>query len=434
MPQPPEPQSGTTNLDFEHLFDLPWFMAPGPLNADALSALQAELSAALDSPSGLDDAGRIDAIHALERLVCTATAAQAALSAEMNDSRGLAHQVAHARRESPHRGQRHLGLARIVQTELPHTWAAWRAGRITEWKATVVARETACLPLPARLAVDEVVAGDADELEGRGDRELAQRVAAEAAQIDPASVVLRRRKAEAARHVTLRPAPDTMTWFTALLPVKDGVALYSSLRRAADEARAAGDPRTQGQVMCDVLIGRSHAPVALGLVMSDTALLGGSDESAHLEGYGTIPAELARELVAGALSVDEHVALRRLYRSPVSGELVAMDSKARAFRGALARFIRLRDRVCRTPWCDAPVRHLDHVIDHADDGPTAAANAQGLCESCNYAKQTASWRVRPGPDGAIETLLPTGHHYVSRPPPIASVRYVPLRIDYVLSG
>ena len=80
--------------------------------------------------------------------------------------RGVAAQVALARRESHHRGQRHLGLAKIVSTELPHTWAAWRAGRITEWKATLIARETACLTREDRAAVDAAVAADADSWSG----------------------------------------------------------------------------------------------------------------------------------------------------------------------------------------------------------------------------------------------------------------------------
>ena len=39
--------------------------------------------------------------------------------------------------------------------------------------------------------------------------------------------------------------------------------------------------------------------------MTDTALFGTSDEPAHLDGYGPIPAELAREIVAGACSRSE---------------------------------------------------------------------------------------------------------------------------------
>ena len=432
-----------------------------------VDAWQSTLSTALTSGGGaaLDDAARVDAIRALERLVCTATAAQAQLTADLDRSQrarqaevgvpaarqgqGVAAQVARARRESPHGGRRHLALARVVAAELPHTWAAWRDGRVTEWTTTLVARETACLSLEDRLAVDALVAADADRLEAMGPREVASWVAAEASRLDPASVVARRRRAEGDRHVSLRPAPDTMTWFTALLPVKDGVGLFATLSRTADAARVSGDPRSRGQVMADTLVARVHANgeaggmttdapmpprVTLGLVMSDVALLGGSDDPAHLDGYGTVPAELARELVAGSLGAGEEVEVRRLWTNPTTGELVAMDSRSRLYRGLLARFVRLRDQVCRTPWCAAPVRHVDHVEDHASGGPTSASNAQGLCEACNHAKQAPGWHARPGPDGSVVTTLPTGHRQVSRPPPLVEVRCSPIRVEYVLAG
>ena len=99
---------------------------------------------------------------------CVVTAAQAHLSRELDEShraaqarragRGASRQPGReqawptrwrdARRESPHRGRQHLGLAKVVARELPHTWSAWRAGRITEWKATIVARETAASRSP----------------------------------------------------------------------------------------------------------------------------------------------------------------------------------------------------------------------------------------------------------------------------------------------
>jgi hypothetical protein len=93
------------------------------------------------------------------------------------------------------------------------------------------------------------------------------------------------------------------------------VACLAALTKAADTARAAGDPRSRGQVMADALVtaltgarrgtgGRAprragtgarggtvpRAPgVALSLVMTDRALLRGDDEPAHLIGYGTVP-------------------------------------------------------------------------------------------------------------------------------------------------
>lgn len=279
-----------------------------------------------------------------------------------------------------------------------------------------------------------------------GLRELVGELQSEANHLDPASVVARRRRAETDRHVTLRPAPDTMTWLTALLPVKDGVAAYAALTRSADSARAGGDRRGKGQVMADALVGRvvegdtttaGHQRVSLNLVMTDHDLFGAGDQPAYVDGYGPVPSELAREIVAGACTRKEELWLRRLYCHPRTGELVAADSRSRLFPRSLARFIRLRDRVCRTPWCDAPVRHLDHPVPRADDGPTSEVNGQGLCEACNYAKEAPGWWARPSPgtDGhEIETTLPTGHRYRSRPPPIvATVRRTPIRIDFVLA-
>lgn len=442
------------------------------LSPTALCTAVATLSAALAAPSELDDAGRVDALRELERLVCTATAAQASLAAELDRSqravqaaagvpperqgRGVAHQVALARRESPHRGQQHLGLATVVQRELPSTWQAWRTGRIDEWKATVIARETACLSLEDRLTVDASLAGDLGRLEAMGLGELTGALRAAASELDPAAVVKRRRRAESDRRVSIRPAPDTMTWVSALLPVRDGVAVHAALTRAADTARAAGDPRGKGQVMADALVGAvlggAHAAVTadeptvgpgttitLDLVMSDAALLGTSDEAAHVDGFGPVPADLAREWVAGALDRRERVWLRRLYTHPTTGELVSMDARTRLFPASLARLIRLRDRTCRTPWCDAPIRHSDHVVGHADAGTTDLPNGQGLCEACNHAKQAPGWRARPGPPGPpgheVETTTPTGHRYRSRPPATATIRQVPpLHIDYVLAG
>ena len=66
----------------------------------------------------------------------------------------------------------------------------------------------------------------------------------------------------------------------------------------------------------------------------------------------------------------------------------------------------------------APVRHVDHAIRHAEGGPTGLANAQGLCEACNQAKETTGWtaRPRPGPRHVVDVITPTGHTYRSRAP------------------
>ena len=437
-----------------------------PAAAVAVAATRSELRGIVVGALELDAPALVDLVAELETLGRAVSAAQAELTARLDAlltqeqadagvrpedlGKGVANVVAAARRESPHRGRRHLSLARVVQSELPHTWAAWQDGRIDEWTTTVIARETACLPLAHRLAVDETVAGDPDALEQLSPRRLLARLRSEAERLDPAACVARRRYAESERRVTLRPAPDSMTWLTALLPVKEGVAVYSGLTREADRARAAGDERGRGQVMADALVATMlgapaldgvavapSTPVALGVVMTDAALFGSADDEAHLDGYGPIPAELAREIVCGAVTAQEEVTIRRLYTSPTTGELVSMDARTRTFRGSLARFIRLRDRTCRTPWCDAPVRHVDHVESAEDGGPTSGVNGQGLCEACNYAKTAHRWRSSVDPDGSVTTILPTGHRLTTRPPPIATIRrrsLPALHIEYVLTG
>ena len=238
------------------------------VDADTVRAFTAALASGV-GPS--DDAGRVDLIRAIEELKCAGEGRQAFEAVELDASqraeqaaagerrerqgRGVAAQVALARRVSTNRGQRLLALAKVVP-EMPHTMAAFRVGRISEWRVTILLRETAMLEREERAVVDAELASDVGRLEGMGDKQLQGAAASLAARLDPASVARRRRKAEEERSVTIRPAPDTMTYVTALLPVAQGVAVHAALTREAATKRAAGDPRTQGQVMADSFVER----------------------------------------------------------------------------------------------------------------------------------------------------------------------------------
>jgi len=410
----------------------------------------------------VDDTVRVDRIRALEVLKAAASAAQARAAADLDASqrraqaeagvptdelgRGVAAQVALARRDSPHRGGQHLGLAKALVDEMPCTMAALEAGRISEWRATILVRDTACLSREHRAAVDAEVAGDVDALARLGDRALGARARQVSYRLDPRSVVERARRAEKERRVTVRPAPDTMAYLTALLPVAEAVSVAVALGRAADTARSQGDPRTRGQLMADTLVASAVASDAGGaatsdgggavgattrarpdaaavrLVMTDRALLDGGDEPALLDGYGPVPAGWARDLVAGISERGGRVWLRRLFTSPTGSSLVGMDSRSRLAPGGLAEWVRIRDGgTCRTLWCDAPVRHTDHVLPYARGGPTQADALQGLCEACNYAKEAPGWhsQVDLGTSThTVRTTTPTGQVYHSTAPPL----------------
>ena len=418
------------------------------------------------------DAELIDRIRALEELKAAAAAAQARAAAAFDASqrrkqaeagvrredlgRGIASQIALARRESPSRGGRLLGFAKALTSEMPCTLQALAQGKISEWRATLLVRETACLSVEDRRRVDKEVAGDPDVLETLGDRQIISRSRGAAYRLDPAAAVKRAAKAESERFVSCRPAPDTMTYLTGLLPVAQGVGVYAALSREADRLRASGDARGRGQIMADTLVERvtgqadaRRMKVEVQLVMTDRTLLDGISEPALVPGYGPVPAQWARDLVrdacrdgdvcghgdacggdgrtprssSGGTGRDKTAErwIRRLYTAPETGELLAMDVRSRLFPRSMARFIAVRDQTCRMPWCGAPIRQLDHVRPRREGGATTASNGQGLCEACNQAKEAPGWQARsvdpPGPH-TVETTTATGHTYRSTAPPL----------------
>ncbi|MER7555416.1 DUF222 domain-containing protein [Nocardioides sp. NPDC126508] len=390
-------------------------------------------------PPGASEHELVDWIARLEAVKCTAEAVQAEAAVRLEEAarvrqaqagvparklgEGGASQIALARRVSPDRGAKLLGLATILIAEMPHTFALMKAGLFSQWQATILARETACLSRENRRVIDDRLCatgpnGEPAKAVAMGLRQLENAAKKLAITLDQESVVARAANAEKDRRVSLRPAPDTMTWLGALLPVKDGVAVFAALDQAANAARAAGDERTRGQVMADTLIDRVTGretgvkpKIEVKIVMTADTLTGDTDQPAMVEGYGPVPAAWAREALA-----DAEVFVRRLFTDP-AGQLVAMESRARKAPDGLAEFITTRDGgICRTVGCDAPIRNIDHIQRHTDGGTTSAQNLQGLCERCNQAKEALGWQARPGPDGSITTITPTGHTYTSPPP------------------
>jgi hypothetical protein len=479
-------------------------VAPALTVADVASFVERLPSLQLDLP----DAQRIDLISGLETVKGAVAAAQARVSVAFAESqvevqrargvasaqlgRGVGAQLALARHESPSRGSRHLGLARaLVGGELPHTMAHLLAGRTTEWRATIVCQETACLTVEQRREVDAALA---DELPRLGEVRLRGKARALAVKLDNAAAAQRAAQAESARRVTLRPAPTTMVYLTALLPVAQGVAALAALRAAAAD-RDPGDTRTVEQVCADLLVervtGQSKAeavPIEVHLVMPADSLFadephGADGAASHPQGSpsasaspsqspsspspndttvpqpGTdasvaqepavlaghvVPSAFARALLERCVDAGAGVWLRRLFTSPDGSDLIALDSRRRDFTGMLRRFVELRDQTCRTPWCEAPIRHVDHVTQSRKGGDTTVGNGRGTCAACNYAREAPGWSAEVlhdgprwsgaraagkepadveqpaelGPPHSVRLTTPTGHAYDSTAPPI----------------
>lgn len=451
--------------------------------ASVRSALQdADLSA-------LGDDERLAALREVELVTRAAAAAGVRLQVDFRSSQiaaqvrdgvapsragaAVADDLATARMASPAMASRELTSARALTTEMPCTFAALREGRISSFQARLVTEATVCLSPADRGEVDARLG---PRLAGASTREISAMARGLVYEIDPGGFVRRARRAAEDRGVSIRPVPDVMALLSARLPAAQAVACHAALHEDAVTRRAGGDPRTLAQLMADELFARltgrmviDGIDIEVGLVMTDTALLAGTSESADLRGYGPIPAELARELLRPAeasLPVRDEVAdpseaqgpdaaagaprdercpdgirctssacsllhgappsrtessttsgaahapgaaaaamawVRRLYVDPGTGVLIAQDPRKRLFTGSVRALVVARDRTCRTVWCGAPLRTVDHIRRFSEGGLTTADNGRGLCERCNLARE------RP------RALAPSPRTY--RPPP-----------------
>ncbi|WP_067438047.1 HNH endonuclease [Nocardioides jensenii] len=403
------------------------------LDTDALRALVDDL--ALTQPPATDTE-LIDQVEALERVKSAACALQATLTAGLATLRptstgkpqaSVSNEIALARRESPHVGQRKTTLALALAHDLPTTHLALARGDLNENRAQIIADETAQLSHDDRLKADAEIT---KVLDGLGDKALTNKIRRIVLMLDEDAALKRRRKAMANRHLTGRDLGDGTAKITAIVPDIMLPTIMGSLDKAAASCRAAGDERTRAQLTVDIAAarlagltdadaanGKSQPPVAVQLLVSAETLLGDDSTPGHLAGHGPIPASVARHLVATCEATRS--TLRRVFAMPQDGSLVTMESAQRLFPPDLRAFIKLRDDTCRNPYCNSPVRHVDHAEPASRGGQTSVGNGQGVCEWCNYTKDHPGWRHQPGPPDRpheVTVTTPTGHTYVSREP------------------
>ena len=405
---------------------------PGDTDTDGPAAEWVDLLGELEAVKNAVAATQARLAVALEVATRAQEAAQG-VRAERR-GRGVPNQVGAAMRVSPHAGASFLSTARVWLTGMPFTFDALRTGALSQWRATLLVRETSHLSPEHRTQIDEEICGPAGlaELARMGTKRLVARVKDLAARLDVHACVKRNARAVSQRRISVRPAPDLMVYLTALVPMQQGVQAYAQLKAHANAAKAAGDGRGAGQIMADALIERvtgrepgkaDEVPVTINLLVSDRTLLAGGDEPAVVPegmpaGAGVVPALVARNLAAHG--IDAGAAWLRSIYVDASGRLLATTSTSRFHPQGLAALLRAREQgVCASSWCDAPVRHLDHVTPFAEGGETSLANGQGLCARCNHAKQAPGWDQKVTElDGrhAVETVTPTGHRYASVAP------------------
>jgi Domain of unknown function (DUF222)/HNH endonuclease len=312
-------------------------------------------------------------------------------------------------------------LAWATIERLPGVHAALAAGRIDLTKAKTIVAEVALLPDgDARAVVDRLLA----QVDGLTSGQIRDRLRRLVLTVDPDAVRRRYRKAVEQRCVEFDSyANGTAALSGIYLPKQQAAAAWDNLDRIAQATRAGGDANGRGidqvraDVFCDLLAGvhpsQAGASVpapgrgVVNLHVEVATLMCLSEQPGHLDGFGPVLAEIARQIAAQTAA-----RARWRFTATENGRVIAEGSLRYRPSPAVAAQVRARDTTCQAPGCRQPAARcdLDHIHPFAQGGPTTPENLCCLCRRHHRAKHEGGYRIRRGALG-IEWLSPRGAHY-----------------------
>ncbi len=170
--------------------------------------------------------------------------------------------------------------------------------------------------------------------------------------------------------------------------------------------------------------GRVARKPLVHVIMLDSTLHGDDEQPAYLDGYGLIDADTARNLANDGdithVRVPDDV---HHHRTQHTTEDAQLPDSAFAYRpsAVLDTWIRTLGGMCQWLHCDTPAWNtdLDHdtPFNHRNPragGKTTAASMKPYCRTHHRITHSQAWSQRLNPDGSIDLISPTGHHYHSR--------------------
>lgn len=301
------------------------------------------------------------------------------------------------------------------------TLEAMESGELSYQKAVTILEQTMDLPDEAAGRLEEQLLAGASESTNAN---LARRARRARLRMDPESLKPRRRAAVARRRVAIDQADDGMCWLSAYLPAEVAEGIDDRLTGMGRALQVQGEKRTLSQLRADILadllvdgvLDRHGAQVngvraTVAVTVPVLTAMGLSEEPAELEGYGPVPADVARRLAAGAPS------FFRILTHPHTGVRLSYGKERYAVPADLKRMVRHRDTLCRFPGCrtKATGSDIDHTHEWARGGATDAENLAHLCRRHHVLKHQARWRVKQIGNGVLEWTSPAGMVHRSVP-------------------
>ena len=309
--------------------------------------------------------------------------------------------------------------SRTLMHELPATRAALQDGAITYRHAQAILNQAWSLPVEALTGFEEALLEFAPHLTVSN---LKHRARVMRERLHPASIKARHQKSVADRKVIFEPEVDGMAslyWYDTAEKVKAG---YDRISVMGLSLQSPDEHRTLTQLRADtfadlILDGVTAAGLGKGIrgsvhvTVPVMTLLGHSEEPGHLEGYGPIDPDTAREIAARAPS------FIRLLTHPETGVVLSVGRTRYKVPKDLRRYLRVRDETCRWPGCRRAAAHsdLDHTLDWQFEGLTAHDNLAHLCPADHALKSETRWSYVHLPDGTLKWTSPTGRTFLSEP-------------------
>ncbi|WP_427115288.1 DUF222 domain-containing protein [Pseudarthrobacter scleromae] len=343
-----------------------------------------------------------------------------------------------------------LAVSHALTRTLPLTLAALQAGTISWQHARGMADEAATLDAAGAAALEAHFL-DPDTPRPAGAATIGEMPAHRfkhkartwRERHHPESLEKRHTKAVADRRVEYSPDQDGMAWLTAYLPAHQAMAGWNRLNALA--AQGPHEARTLTQIRADTFAeailtsgtgrgsgdspsvpadtsagaGAGTDPAGLSsriraqvlVTVPVLTLMGLTDEPAMLDGYGPIPASMARDLAANGAD-----SFHRVLVDPRDGAPLEIGRTSYRVTKAMRNWLRLRDGTCPFPGCSNPSldNEADHLLVWHNGGTTGISNLGQPCPKHHKLRHTTGWKPTPAtknqPPGWTS---PTGRHYKS---------------------
>ncbi|QHF25427.1 DUF222 domain-containing protein [Rathayibacter sp. VKM Ac-2804] len=325
-----------------------------------------------------------------------------------------------------------LETAQMLMEHLPLTRALLRDARILWEVGEAIRRTASSLPEGSRAALDERASDAAVTMTTTQLRRALRRWREE---LHEQPLAERHTRAREDRAVRITPDVDGMATLCVHGPAPAVTGAYDRLRRIARTLRDDGDPRTLQQLSADAAIDllcdgdiagttpdaeRRPDPTfvpgiraEVRLTLAASTAVGLDDAPAELDGYGPVPAEIARELIRTAAS------FTRVLTDSDTGAVVSVGRTWRVPPPQMRLHLQLRDQTCRFAGCTRPAAtsEVDHTIEWSNGGETSLDNLVMLCTAHHHVRHGEQWSyVKDDSDGTITWTTPTGRRVGNRPP------------------